>query len=410
MVYDHRAKKNIEVDVLLEFSTGGVKYRTGIECRDHARKGEPDWIRALATKRDDCRLDKIVAVHSRGFTKGAVELAQEHHILALTFQDIPLTQASNSLATKLFGKPLISWSILRVELGVLDTDDVPDDELTNLSATHFFLADKLTAVPIRDVVDAHLSESPPNTDQILEGHCVELEGNLPLRKTEYYVRCKDRFVRVGQLKVLVRAAKARILTGAHPMHLRDTENHVIGQMVAQEVPGPGGVYSWSLTVDDSEKPHLAVGLPASVHPLDFAGKLHVTYTEKETGEQKSVCIPGQHIVVDQHGTQRPVYRFRVRILGVSHDGPAELQSGDILGFYASDASTPVQIERLISEEVRRSGLPADGIQAGERRRVNAQVKVQGNENQALLMQVRTATGSVFANVSQIRFEVEFWRA
>src|SRR5574342_265432 len=99
MVRDHEAKKDIEVDILIEFSKMGALYRTCIECRDHqTRKGGPAWIRELNTKRDDCRFDKMVAVHSRGFTKSAIELARQHNILCCTLESIPIGHANTSLA------------------------------------------------------------------------------------------------------------------------------------------------------------------------------------------------------------------------------------------------------------------------------------------------------------------------
>ena len=41
MVFDHHSKKEIEVDILIEFTQAGAHYRTCLECRDHSRKTGP---------------------------------------------------------------------------------------------------------------------------------------------------------------------------------------------------------------------------------------------------------------------------------------------------------------------------------------------------------------------------------
>lgn len=411
-VYDHEAKKDIEVDVLIEFSKMGASYRACIECRDHKRdKGGPSWIRELVTKRADCRFDKMVAVHSKGFTKAAIKVARKHNILALTLESIPLSRASNSLAMRLFGKPLVSWIILRRELGVLDVGDLSDVEIESLSATHFFLADRETRVPIDEVIGAQLSRNPPPTDDILEGHYVDRDGAFQLKETEYYVRCNDRFIRVRQLKVFLRIFKARSLTASLPMQLRDTGTDcVISEVVAQQLPGPGGIYTWGVSVDESQKPQLFIETPASVNPLDLRSELRVTYQEGGNGEKKSVTIPGRLILLDKNGKSIPIYQFTVRIISIDHDGPAALRDDEVLGFYLGDNKTRVRLEELIREEIRRSRLPADGIQPGERRRVNANVAIQNGGVAPLLMQVRRNDEVVFARVNQVHTEVEFWLA
>ena len=84
MIRNYFTEKDTEVDVLVSFELGGTTYRTAIECRDWAKKAGPDWIRDLATKRDECRLDKMIAVHSKGFTQPALTQAKKHRVEAIT--------------------------------------------------------------------------------------------------------------------------------------------------------------------------------------------------------------------------------------------------------------------------------------------------------------------------------------
>ena len=71
MIRDFQSDTDIEVDVLITFDKGGRAYRTAIECRAHRRPQSKAWIRELAQKRDDCRLDCIVAASESGFSKPA---------------------------------------------------------------------------------------------------------------------------------------------------------------------------------------------------------------------------------------------------------------------------------------------------------------------------------------------------
>ena len=80
MIHDFDAETDVEIDVLVTFRVAGREYRSAIECRDHGRKQGPSWIRDLRTKRDACRLDKIVAVSSSGFSGTAQTAAEKYGI------------------------------------------------------------------------------------------------------------------------------------------------------------------------------------------------------------------------------------------------------------------------------------------------------------------------------------------
>lgn len=80
MIRDYITDENTEVDVLVTFDLGNRQYRTAIECRDHKRRQGPSWIRDLAGKRENCRLDRMVAVSTSGFTKGAIRQAVDSNI------------------------------------------------------------------------------------------------------------------------------------------------------------------------------------------------------------------------------------------------------------------------------------------------------------------------------------------
>lgn len=95
MVRDFASEAELELDILIKFSFGGREYRTVVECRertDATRKQGSDWIRELAMKRDNCRLDRIVAASSTGFTPAALKAAKANNVETICVQEATETQ------------------------------------------------------------------------------------------------------------------------------------------------------------------------------------------------------------------------------------------------------------------------------------------------------------------------------
>jgi len=88
MVYNYDSQTKTEVDILITFEIGSTSYRTAIECQDRSRPAGTSWISELKTKRDGCRLDKIIAIHSKGFTDSAKTMAEKYGIEILTPKNI----------------------------------------------------------------------------------------------------------------------------------------------------------------------------------------------------------------------------------------------------------------------------------------------------------------------------------
>jgi hypothetical protein len=76
MVLNTYTGKHQEIDILVTFEVGGQIYRTGFQVRQRSRdKSGPGWINELSQQRIQCQLDRMVAVHSHGFTSTAKEIA-----------------------------------------------------------------------------------------------------------------------------------------------------------------------------------------------------------------------------------------------------------------------------------------------------------------------------------------------
>lgn len=87
-----------EIDVAIETTIGQHVVLIAIECRDHKRPADIDWIDALIGKYRDLPVEKKVAVSRSGFTRGAIEKARQVNITTVTLEDaieaklIPNTQ------------------------------------------------------------------------------------------------------------------------------------------------------------------------------------------------------------------------------------------------------------------------------------------------------------------------------
>lgn len=73
-----------EIDVLITKTTFGVQLRIAVECRDHRRPQNVQWIRELIGKRSTLKLDAVIAVSRNGFTANARKLAESESIKTMT--------------------------------------------------------------------------------------------------------------------------------------------------------------------------------------------------------------------------------------------------------------------------------------------------------------------------------------
>ncbi len=407
MVLDHRASKQIEVDVLIEFKKGGMLYRAAVECRDHARKAGPPWIRELRTKREDCKLDKIAAVHSMGFTAPAVKLASAHNILLYVLGDIPTDQADASLALKYFGGPMVSHSILGVGLGIVGLDE---DEEQPESRHELYLADGKTTVPVHELVSDLLQDRPPPHDQVREGRYSDLHGTLPLESGKYFVKCNNRLLEVRQLLIKVRLFKSMSVTGSTGKRLTSVEQgNVVGEISAATIPGPGGLWTCGVAVNaDTKAPQLFYQIPSGINPLDVRATFAFTYRDKGSDEIKHAKIPGKLKLLDKDGSPIPLFEFSVAVKSIDHDGPPSLHSEDVLGFYFADKKKSIDLNRLIVEEIRKFGLPDENVEKGERKRLHTKIRIAPDEARPLLMKVRQQEEERFVKVNAVDIDLEWW--
>lgn len=76
-----------EVDVLIEYKVAGHDIKIAVECRDHARKQNLEWIDSLSGKFDGLGVSKVVAVSSSPFSEAAKTKAAKSDIDAITVNE-----------------------------------------------------------------------------------------------------------------------------------------------------------------------------------------------------------------------------------------------------------------------------------------------------------------------------------
>lgn len=84
MVADTQDGTLREVDILITVPAGGRDLRIGIECRDHKRRADLQWIEQVKSKYELLPVDRRVVVSRRGFSATALTRARLWSIETLT--------------------------------------------------------------------------------------------------------------------------------------------------------------------------------------------------------------------------------------------------------------------------------------------------------------------------------------
>ena len=86
-LWDEEAKKYREVDILVCLEYAGHYFRFIIECRDRARKETVEWIDGLVGRTKSLKVDRVIAVSSKGFAAAAERKAKYNNIETITMRE-----------------------------------------------------------------------------------------------------------------------------------------------------------------------------------------------------------------------------------------------------------------------------------------------------------------------------------
>jgi hypothetical protein len=92
-----RTADMVEVDVTLRGKLGSSEVLIALECRDRGKKQGVNWIRELATKKNDIGASAIVAVSSAGFTSDAKAEARSHGVQLRTLSRLTSTEIASAV-------------------------------------------------------------------------------------------------------------------------------------------------------------------------------------------------------------------------------------------------------------------------------------------------------------------------
>lgn len=192
MIFDSDAGILREVDILVEYQYAGHQFSFMVECRDWSRAQSVEWIDSLIGKAKSLKVDKIIAVSSRGFVPSAVKKAKENGIETLT-----LTEANDKDWLDFPIKPaltLITDDNLRISdvqyetsdgfvtvrtLGLKSLVEINDEVVGTVEGlTSYFFQEHL--VPsIRENVKNNFSELFKTQEDLQKPLMVEAEFNWP---------------------------------------------------------------------------------------------------------------------------------------------------------------------------------------------------------------------------------------
>lgn len=87
MVLDSEAGILREVDILVEYKYAGHEFSFIVECRDRSRSETVEWIDSLVGKTKSLKINKVIAVSSKGFVPAAKAKALANGIETLTLEE-----------------------------------------------------------------------------------------------------------------------------------------------------------------------------------------------------------------------------------------------------------------------------------------------------------------------------------
>jgi hypothetical protein len=120
----------VEVDVCVEGKLGGEQILVCIECRDHSRKADVNWVHQQKARHDRLPTNALILAHSKGFSQGALKVAKQYGIKTVTLEEV-----EDASFPELLGQEMSLWAKTfaaraeRVWLVVAATEDLPEERV-----------------------------------------------------------------------------------------------------------------------------------------------------------------------------------------------------------------------------------------------------------------------------------------
>ena len=88
MLRDRITRKQREVDVCIEGRVGSQPVMVCVECRDHKRPADVQWVDALRTKHERLPTNVLLLASRTGFTPEARRVAESYGIETFALEDV----------------------------------------------------------------------------------------------------------------------------------------------------------------------------------------------------------------------------------------------------------------------------------------------------------------------------------
>lgn len=158
MMRDRRTKSYREVDVVIEGAVGGQRVRVCVECRDHKRVADVQWVDQMKAKHERLDTNALILASRPGFTPEALEVARTYGIETFTLED-----PSESLLRERLSAPSSMW--LRdvqvtpesVKVTVGDEDALPPETVVTSPDNLLYSQDGAELGQLKDLVNKLLS-------------------------------------------------------------------------------------------------------------------------------------------------------------------------------------------------------------------------------------------------------------
>jgi hypothetical protein len=168
LVEDSRDRTPREIDIAIEVPIGARTLVVAVECIDHRRKADVQWVDTMIGKYRDLPVDRVIAVSKSGFTMAAKRKASLNRIDAISFADAERIDWDAA-----FGTPVaVEYQHIQVRIGTIQYQVETDFDFTHWPTDVIMLADVIAGNgerlgSVRDVCQ-QIRDLPGPRDQALE--------------------------------------------------------------------------------------------------------------------------------------------------------------------------------------------------------------------------------------------------
>lgn len=158
MLRDRRTKAFREVDVVIDGFVGGQAVRVCIECRDHRRVADVQWVEQMKAKHERLDTNALLLASKSGFTPEALNVARSYGIETFTLDDpVESTIRDRLSAASSIWLRNVRITPERVTVTVGGDDGLPPETVVTSPDNLLYLADGSELAQLKELVGRLLS-------------------------------------------------------------------------------------------------------------------------------------------------------------------------------------------------------------------------------------------------------------